>query len=210
MYSPLELLLFVAGCCTIADSFVPQLLHVPKSTVTHVVRAVLSTSFVLGAGVVVYNLKSRFCKEQAWQCEMQGDVTSQRRWEAYDKLGTFAIYVVSFILVIQVGRLGDCDAINLTGWGWGWRWGRGGGRVNNMELLHSPVVACAVHGTCCGSLLTPCCIWSTTSVQRLQYHVCSSAPHPRRPPPPPLVLHHTTIALLPPAPLHIYLAVTWP
>lgn len=55
-----------------------------------------------------------------------------------------------------------------------------------MELLHSPVVACAVHGTCCGSLLTPCCICSTTSVQRLQYHVCSSAPHPRRPPPLPL------------------------
>ncbi len=37
------------------------------------------------------------------QCEMQGDVTSQRRWEAYDKLGTFAIYVIGTILVIQVG-----------------------------------------------------------------------------------------------------------
>lgn len=33
---------------------------------THVVRAVLSMSFVVGASVVVYNLKSRFCKEQAW------------------------------------------------------------------------------------------------------------------------------------------------
>lgn len=31
-----------------------------------VVRAVLSMSFVVGASVVVYNLKSRFCKEQAW------------------------------------------------------------------------------------------------------------------------------------------------
>lgn len=36
------------------------------------------------------------------QCEMQGDVTSQRRWEAYDKLGTFGIYAVSVVLVIQV------------------------------------------------------------------------------------------------------------
>jgi len=36
------------------------------------------------------------------QCEMQGDVTSQRRWEAYDKLGTFAIYVIGTVLVIQV------------------------------------------------------------------------------------------------------------
>jgi hypothetical protein len=67
VYSPLELLLFIAGCCTIADSFVPQLINVPKATVTHVVRSVLSVSFVVGASVVVYNLKSRFCKEQAWQ-----------------------------------------------------------------------------------------------------------------------------------------------
>jgi hypothetical protein len=66
VYSPLELLLFIAGCCTIADSFVPQLVNVPKATVNQVVRAVLSMSFVMGASVVVYNLKSRFCKEQAW------------------------------------------------------------------------------------------------------------------------------------------------
>ncbi len=32
---------------------------------------------------------------------MQGDVTSQRRWEAYDKLGTFAIYTVSIVMGIQ-------------------------------------------------------------------------------------------------------------
>lgn len=86
VYSPLELLLFIAGCCTIADSFVPQLISVPKATVTHVVRVVLSMSFVIGAATVVYNLKSRFCKEQAWQvcmlveysreqlCVLAGDV----------------------------------------------------------------------------------------------------------------------------------------
>lgn len=73
VYSPLELLLFIAGCCTIADSFVPQLINVPKATVTHVVRAVLSMSFVIGAAVVVYNLKSRFCKEQAWQVGREGN-----------------------------------------------------------------------------------------------------------------------------------------
>jgi hypothetical protein len=71
VYSPLELLLFIAGCCTIADSFVPQLINVPKATVTHVVRSVLSVSFVVGASVVVYNLKSRFCKEQAWQVRLK-------------------------------------------------------------------------------------------------------------------------------------------
>lgn len=72
MYSPLELLLFIAGCCTIADSFVPQLVNVPKATVNSVVRAVLSMSFVIGASVVVYNLKSRFCKEQAWNVSVGG------------------------------------------------------------------------------------------------------------------------------------------
>lgn len=72
VYSPLELLLFIAGCCTIADSFVPQLVNVPKATVNQVVRAVLSMSFVMGASVVVYNLKSRFCKEQAWNVSMLG------------------------------------------------------------------------------------------------------------------------------------------
>lgn len=72
VYSPLELLLFIAGCCTIADSFVPQLVNVPKATVNQVVRAVLSMSFVMGASVVVYNLKSRFCKEQAWNVSAPG------------------------------------------------------------------------------------------------------------------------------------------
>jgi len=81
---------------------VPQLLNVPKTTVTHVVRSILSSSFVVGASTVVFNLKNRFCKEQAWQCEMQGDVTSQRRWEAYDKLASFAIYAVSIVVGIQV------------------------------------------------------------------------------------------------------------
>jgi hypothetical protein len=32
---------------------------------------------------------------------MKGDVTTQRRWEAYDKLGTFVIYTMSFVLGIQ-------------------------------------------------------------------------------------------------------------
>ena len=52
VYSPLELLLFVAGCCTIADSFLPQLIGVPKATVNAFVRAALSMSFVLGAANV--------------------------------------------------------------------------------------------------------------------------------------------------------------
>jgi hypothetical protein len=39
--------------------------------------------------------------------EMTGDVTSQRRWEAYDKLGTFGIYAIGIVLAIQVRRRGS-------------------------------------------------------------------------------------------------------
>ena len=35
------------------------------------------------------------------QSEMKGDLTQQRRWEAYDKLGAFVIYVLTFVLGIQ-------------------------------------------------------------------------------------------------------------
>ena len=87
VYAPLEVLLFVAGCCTLADAFLPQLLGAPRAAVHAAVRAALSLSFVLGAASVVLNLKTRVCKERAWQSEMQGDATAQRRWEAYDKLG---------------------------------------------------------------------------------------------------------------------------
>eukprot|EP00198_Chlamydomonas_reinhardtii_P010846 XP_001700183.1 predicted protein [Chlamydomonas reinhardtii] len=101
VYQPLELLLFIAAICTVADAFVPQLIAVPRSTVSTVVRSTLSVSFIIGAATVVFNLKSRFCKENAWQSEMNGDVTAQRRWEAYDKLGTFVIYTITFVLGIQ-------------------------------------------------------------------------------------------------------------
>jgi hypothetical protein len=40
---------------------------------------------------------------------MKGDITAQRRWEAYDKLGTFVIYVMSAVLGIQaLGLEGGC------------------------------------------------------------------------------------------------------
>lgn len=101
VYQPLELLLFIAAVCTLGEAFVPQLIAVPKSTVAAVSRSILSVSFIFGTASVVFNLKSRFCKEAAWQSEMAGDITSQRRWEAYDKLGTFVIYAVTFVLGIQ-------------------------------------------------------------------------------------------------------------
>ncbi|KXZ55407.1 hypothetical protein GPECTOR_3g59 [Gonium pectorale] len=117
VYQPLELLLFIAAICTIADSFVPQLIAVPRSTVSTVVRSTLSVSFIIGAATVVFNLKSRFCKENAWQSEMNGDVTAQRRWEAYDKLGTFVIYAITFVLGIQALGLEVTSVLAIGGIG---------------------------------------------------------------------------------------------
>ncbi|KAL6751057.1 Mechanosensitive ion channel-domain-containing protein [Haematococcus lacustris] len=117
VYQPLELLLFIAALCTVSDAFVPSLLSVPKATVSHVVKSILSTSFILGFASVVFNLKSRWCKENAWQAEVKGDVTLQRRWEAYDKLGTFVIYVMSFVLGIQAIGLEVTSVLAIGGIG---------------------------------------------------------------------------------------------
>ena len=39
---------------------------------------------------------------------MKGDVTTQRRWEAYDKLATFVVYAVTMVLGVQaIGLEGE-------------------------------------------------------------------------------------------------------
>eukprot|EP00798_Chlamydomonas_sp_ICE-L_P011468 gene11468-34184_t len=107
VYQPLEMLLFIAALCTMADSFIPSLMGVPKATaakvatVGKVVRTVLSTSFIVVSAGVMQNLKSRFCQEKAWESEMEGDATTQRKWEAYDKLGSTLITLISFSLGVQ-------------------------------------------------------------------------------------------------------------
>lgn len=60
---------------------------------------------------------------------MKGDVTVQRRWEAYDKLGSFVVYVVSFVLTIQAIGLESkfsnyCNCAIAQGWHvfFGWQW----------------------------------------------------------------------------------------
>jgi MscS family membrane protein len=51
-----------------------------------VVRSTLSLTFVIAAARVVFNIKGRIIRESAWQLELKGDVTRQRRLEAVDKL----------------------------------------------------------------------------------------------------------------------------
>ncbi|GIL65671.1 hypothetical protein Vafri_19341 [Volvox africanus] len=48
---------------------------------------------------------------------MNGDVTAQRRWEAYDKLGTFIIYTITFVLGIQALGLEVTSVLAIGGIG---------------------------------------------------------------------------------------------
>ena len=43
-----------------------------QDTVSHMVKTVMSTSFIVAFSSVVFNLKSRFCKEKAWEVRARG------------------------------------------------------------------------------------------------------------------------------------------
>ncbi|MEW5303017.1 MAG: hypothetical protein WDW36_005750 [Sanguina aurantia] len=117
VYQPLELLLFIAAICTLAESFVPQVVAIPKPTVSHFVKSTMSVSFLMATANVIFNLKSRWCKENAWQGEMKGDQTGQRRWEAYDKLGSFIIFAMTFVLGVQAIGLEVTSVLAIGGIG---------------------------------------------------------------------------------------------
>jgi len=101
VYRPIEGLLVIAACATLVENFVPSLIAVPKKTVSYVVHAVLSLSFVIATAGVVFNVKARMVKETSWQLELNGKVTQQRRIEAIDKLLTLLTLLVSGILGLQ-------------------------------------------------------------------------------------------------------------
>ena len=50
-----------------AETCMPRLRLILQATVTRVVAIVMSTSYILGFSSVIFSLKSRFCKENAWQ-----------------------------------------------------------------------------------------------------------------------------------------------
>ncbi len=64
--------IFTARLLPVVACFLPQ------ATVHHVVKSILSTSFILGFATVVFNLKSRFCKENAWQVRGGGRELARR------------------------------------------------------------------------------------------------------------------------------------
>jgi len=101
VYRPIEGLLVIAACCTLVENFAPSLIAIPKSTVSYVVHAILSLSFVMATAGVIFNVKARIVKETSWQMELNGKVTQQRRIEAIDKLFTLLTVGVSFILGLQ-------------------------------------------------------------------------------------------------------------
>jgi MscS family membrane protein len=101
LYKPLEFLFLVAAFTTLAENFLPQLMSLPKSIVQTVVRSTLSLTFVIAAARVVFNIKGRIIRESAWQLELKGDVTRQRRLEAVDKLMSVLTLVVAAVFGVQ-------------------------------------------------------------------------------------------------------------
>lgn len=101
VYRPIEGLLVVAAFATLVENFAPSLIAIPKATVSHVVHSILSIAFVMATAGVIFNVKARMVKETAWQLELSGKLTQQRRVEAIDKLLTLLTLLVSSILGLQ-------------------------------------------------------------------------------------------------------------
>ncbi|GMH39985.1 hypothetical protein BSKO_07889 [Bryopsis sp. KO-2023] len=101
IYQPLELLLGVAACATLAENFLPPLISVPRSMIHHVVRTVLSLTFIVSAGRVGFTVKKRILQETKWKMELNGKTSEQRRVEAIDKLTTVGIFFLTIVLGMQ-------------------------------------------------------------------------------------------------------------
>lgn len=101
VYKPLEFLFLIAAVTTLAENFLPQLINLPKSLVQTVVRTTLSLTFVVAAARVVFNIKGRIVRENTWQFELKGDITRQRRLEAFDKLLSLATLVVASVFGVK-------------------------------------------------------------------------------------------------------------
>ena len=72
-----------------------------QALVQSLVRATLSLTFVISAARVVFSVKARMAREQAWQLELKGDLTRQRRVEAIDKLLSVLTLLVSAVFALQ-------------------------------------------------------------------------------------------------------------
>jgi MscS family membrane protein len=104
VYKPLEFLFLVAAVTTLAENMLPQVINIPKSIVQTLVRSTNCLTFVGAAARVVFNIKGRIVRESAWQLELKGDLTRQRRLEAIDKLMSLGTLVVaSFFGVRALG-----------------------------------------------------------------------------------------------------------
>ena len=125
MYKPLEFLFLVAAFTTLGENFLPQVINIPKGVVQTVVRSTLSLTFVFAAARVVFNIKGRVVRESAWQLELKGDLTRQRRLEALDKLMSVVTLVVASVFgvnalgmdvnsVLAIGGVGGV-AVGLAG-----------------------------------------------------------------------------------------------
>lgn len=125
VYKPLELLLAVAACSTLAENILPPVLSIQKDAITGVVRTILSMVFVLSAARVTFSVKGRIFQEAKWRLELRGESTQQRRVEAVDKLLSVLAFIVTSVLglkalgldvnsVLAIGGVGGL-AVGLAG-----------------------------------------------------------------------------------------------
>lgn len=101
IYQPLELLLGIAACATLAENILPPLISVPKAVIHGVLRTILSLAFVLSAGRVGFTFKRRILQEAKWKMELNGTSSQQRNIEAIEKLSTAGIVLVTLLLGFQ-------------------------------------------------------------------------------------------------------------
>lgn len=101
MYQPLEFLLGVAALSTVTENVLPALISVPRSTIAHVMRTIVTITFIISATRVIFNIKSRITREARWKLELEGKLTEERNIGAINKLLTFCVLTISFILCIQ-------------------------------------------------------------------------------------------------------------
>lgn len=101
IYKPLELLLGVAACATLVENILPPLISVPKHLLRHVMRTVLSLTFILSASRVGFTVKKRILQEAKWRMELKEESGEQRRIEGLEKLTSVGIVVVTSVLGMQ-------------------------------------------------------------------------------------------------------------
>ncbi|CAG9461125.1 unnamed protein product [Pedinophyceae sp. YPF-701] len=101
IYQPLEILLYIAATVAVVEHTLPALIAVPGAYVAHVMRTIMTLSFIITSARIILSIKTRALSSAALKLELSGEATKQRRIEAIDKLLTVLTVTVSIVLSLQ-------------------------------------------------------------------------------------------------------------